>query len=42
MNTGITEFGALHTAISLVAVIAGIVALVRGRMISIRSLVGRI
>ena len=42
MNPGITEFGALHTAISLVAVSAGIVALVKDRMISLRSPVGRI
>ena len=42
MNPGITEFGALHTAISLVAVSAGIVALIKDRMISLRSPVGRI
>lgn len=41
MPTAITPFGALHTAISLIAVAAGIVALVRYRGISLRTRSGQ-
>jgi uncharacterized membrane protein len=39
---GITPFGWLHTVISIVAVIAGIVALVRDKQISTKNLVGKV
>lgn len=42
MATGITAFGALHTAISLVAVFAGIAALIRYKAISLRYTAGRV
>jgi uncharacterized membrane protein len=39
---GLTSLGTFHTAISLVAVIAGFIALIRDKEISPRNLVGRI
>ena len=39
---GITPFGALHTAISLVAMGAGVAALIRNGEISARNTVGRV
>jgi len=41
MIFGLTSLGALHTAINLVAVAAGVVALVRYREISPRNLTGQ-
>jgi len=40
--TGLTPLGIIHTAISLVALAAGIVALVRDKEISPRSFVGKL
>jgi hypothetical protein len=42
MIYGLTPLGVLHTAISLVAVAAGILALVRYREISPRNLTGQV
>jgi uncharacterized membrane protein len=39
---GLTPLGTFHTAISLIAVVAGLVALVRDKQISSRNLVGKI
>ena len=39
---GLTPFGAFHTAISLVAVLAGLVAFIRYKAISPRSLAGKV
>jgi uncharacterized membrane protein len=39
--TGLTPFGIFHTAISLVAVVAGVIALVRDKEISPRNTVGK-
>ncbi len=39
---GLTQLGIVHTAISLVAVVAGAIALIRDKRISSRNLVGRI
>src|SRR5450631_3745668 len=39
---GLTQLGIVHTAISLIAVVAGLVALVRDRKISPRNLLGKI
>ncbi len=39
---GLTQLGIVHTAISLIAVVAGILALVRYREISAANVVGRI
>src|SRR5438046_10428090 len=39
---GLTPFGAFHTAISLVAVLAGLVAFIRYKAISPRTLAGKI
>jgi uncharacterized membrane protein len=39
---GLTPLGTVHTAISLAAVAAGLVALIRDRKITLRNLVGKI
>jgi uncharacterized membrane protein len=39
---GLTQLGIVHTAISLIAVVAGLVALVRDRKISPRNLLGKL
>ena len=39
---GLTPLGTFHTAVSLIAVVAGLVALVRDKAISPRNLVGKI
>ncbi|HEY3178956.1 MAG TPA: hypothetical protein VGL25_08750 [Casimicrobiaceae bacterium] len=39
---GLTPFGAFHTAISLVAVLAGLVAFIRYKAISPRNLAGKV
>lgn len=39
---GLTSLGVVHTAISLVAVVAGIIALLRYRQITSQNLVGRV
>lgn len=39
---GLTELGTFHTAISLIAVIAGLIALVRDQAISPKNLAGKI
>jgi hypothetical protein len=39
---GLTPFGTVHTAISLIAVVAGLVAFVRDKEISLKNLVGKI
>jgi len=40
--SGLTPFGAFHTAISVIAVLAGLVALIRYRAISPRNLAGKV
>jgi len=40
--SGLTQLGAFHTAISLVAVIAGVIAFFRYRAISLRKTTGKI
>jgi uncharacterized membrane protein len=42
MIYGLTTLGAIHTAISLVAVAAGLIALLRDKEISLRSGVGKV
>jgi uncharacterized membrane protein len=39
---GLTQLGVVHTAISLVAVVAGAIALIRDRKISPRNMVGKV
>jgi uncharacterized membrane protein len=39
---GLTQLGIVHTVISLIAVVAGLIALVRDRKISPRNLLGKI
>ena len=39
---GLTQLGIVHTAISLVAVVAGAIALIRDRKISPRNVVGKV
>jgi uncharacterized membrane protein len=42
MFYGLTSLGVIHTAISLVAIVAGAIALVRDRKISMRTVAGKV